>query len=1078
MTAKNLPAKPVFLSYARDESAKYATALWETLGGEQGEAFLDRSAIHYGQQFARCIINGIFAAKVIVLFVGETYFTKRYCLFERDLALAHYNDVKNYPEQTTPAFLDRTLQSVVVALPVQQDNTQIEALLSGLPAALRKASWPKANEAEELAALVREKLTENRRTLAARLGKSKAAIHRHHFQERMSLPATIEHSKNVPHFPSRLPDSSKSFSGRSQQLEELHTRLLDRRRVSICGAAGLGKTRLAIEYVHRYGLDHFPGGVFWLDADKDDIGLEDQFYGIARVLRDSMPERASEPAIPELMSLRDKKSSIQALLRSELKSAPATKQILFILDSVPERVGPEKGVPLSDFYADCNQVSLLVTSRDLILEHETSPMRLPLLDTGASVALLTHDVDRKQEITFANWSKIAGWVGHFPLALDLLNCTLRGGVIAPAFVLQAAEDHVGPADAVDRLSTGFRASLGDCVTGASVAGICAALRFSFDKLTEPARTAAQLIAQFGPFPLPFLLWDNLPAEIVTDSVEIELTARNFLAYPHQRSRGRMHAVLGDFIRELDRTDRKNLALASTGLERAMGQIGRRMHSELWPELNDCCLHAETVFEHGWTRPDLDEEQVRTLINCILLAGDIQQAQRYLDEADVLLKKGLKESRARLGEGHEASLIARLKIADVADDRGNTADAKELQEEALAIAKAQRSYDSPLVTATEVLLGKKTSLPVENSIQPGQSNETSNSDYILSKAELLRFFRTPTEWTRGIQFGRSLVEKYSRDFGKDHAWALEIMTRLAQILYFHGDAHEALNLRLKVRDGLERAGIPPSDIRVSQAFLDLAESLTSVGDLEGAQREQRKAVLNRRKFFKRRHPETWNAEAALAETMQERGEHDKSVRLLNRIVTSARRLLGQTHYNTLKWIFSLSETLKKQGHHSEAARIVEQTLVLLQQEPDRVDEVATWKHRLAAILSAQGNLDGAFDLDMEVLKLREQRLGPENPATLKSRIRVATRMRQRGELETAFRTQAEILDAWRRIEGNESAETVLAMVRLANTAEQMGNVTTAATLAAEARKIAIRIVGPQHSIFEQLSKLAATRTSSF
>jgi tetratricopeptide (TPR) repeat protein len=213
-------------------------------------------------------------------------------------------------------------------------------------------------------------------------------------------------------------------------------------------------------------------------------------------------------------------------------------------------------------------------------------------------------------------------------------------------------------------------------------------------------------------------------------------------------------------------------------------------------------------------------------------------------------------------------------------------------------------------------------------------------------------------------------------------------------------------------------------------------------------------------------------------MQERGEHDKSVRLLNRIVTSARRLLGQTHYNTLKWIFSLSETLKKQGHHSEAARIVEQTLVLLQQEPDRVDEVATWKHRLAAILSAQGNLDGAFDLDMEVLKLREQRLGPENPATLKSRIRVATRMRQRGELETAFRTQAEILDAWRRIEGNESAETVLAMVRLANTAEQMGNVTTAATLAAEARKIAIRIVGPQHSIFEQLSKLAATRTSSF
>src|SRR5205807_2181555 len=35
----------------------------------------------------------------------------------------------------------------------------------------------------------------------------------------------------------------------------------------VYGAGGLGKTQLAVEYVHRFN-QHYPGGVLWVEADQ------------------------------------------------------------------------------------------------------------------------------------------------------------------------------------------------------------------------------------------------------------------------------------------------------------------------------------------------------------------------------------------------------------------------------------------------------------------------------------------------------------------------------------------------------------------------------------------------------------------------------------------------------------------------------------------------------------------------------------------------------------------------------------------------------------------------------------------
>jgi hypothetical protein len=44
--------------------------------------------------------------------------------------------------------------------------------------------------------------------------------------------------------------------------------------IAITGMGGLGKTQLAVEFVHRYGR-HFAGGVFWLGfANPEEVALQ------------------------------------------------------------------------------------------------------------------------------------------------------------------------------------------------------------------------------------------------------------------------------------------------------------------------------------------------------------------------------------------------------------------------------------------------------------------------------------------------------------------------------------------------------------------------------------------------------------------------------------------------------------------------------------------------------------------------------------------------------------------------------------------------------------------------------------
>ncbi|HEY2259469.1 MAG TPA: LuxR C-terminal-related transcriptional regulator [Solirubrobacteraceae bacterium] len=70
--------------------------------------------------------------------------------------------------------------------------------------------------------------------------------------------------RSLDAFPNNLPDQLTSFVGRGRELDELRGALADTRLLTLTGAGGAGKTRLALQ-IAADALEHFPDGAWWVD---------------------------------------------------------------------------------------------------------------------------------------------------------------------------------------------------------------------------------------------------------------------------------------------------------------------------------------------------------------------------------------------------------------------------------------------------------------------------------------------------------------------------------------------------------------------------------------------------------------------------------------------------------------------------------------------------------------------------------------------------------------------------------------------------------------------------------------------
>jgi predicted ATPase/class 3 adenylate cyclase len=180
------------------------------------------------------------------------------------------------------------------------------------------------------------------------------------------MPGEFARLNSLDTLPNNLPVQVTTFRGREKDLEDLKAQLTEHRLISLIGAGGVGKTRLAAQLGAEV-LDRFPDGVWIADlASVTDAGLVTSV--VAKTLGVS---QAQVRLVDESMT--------QSLKR---------KRLLLVLDNCEHVL--EAAAALADsIHRQCPDVCILTTTRQALGVSGEKVLRLSSLAVPEKVA--SHD---------------------------------------------------------------------------------------------------------------------------------------------------------------------------------------------------------------------------------------------------------------------------------------------------------------------------------------------------------------------------------------------------------------------------------------------------------------------------------------------------------------------------------------------------------------------------------------------------------------------------------------------------------------------------------------------------------------
>lgn len=308
--------------------------------------------------------------------------------------------------------------------------------------------------------------------------------------------------RSLDSFPNNLPDHLTSFVGRARELSQVRDALGDTRMLTLTGAGGAGKTRLALQ-VAADALDRFPDGAWWLDlAPVADPVLVGEVLAGALGVRPLPGMTALEAACARL----------------------ATSRALVVLDNCEHLLAACAEASETLLHA-CPDVAVVATSRAPLGAAGETDWRVPSLSLPAPgcepepLELAEHSdavrlfIERAQKarpgfvVTSDNApavAQICHELDGLPLAIELAAARVR--------MMSAEQIAAGLDDRFHLLTGGGRSALPRQQT------LRASVDWSHDLLSDPERALLRRLAVFaGGFTL------NL-AEAVCSDLTLERVA--------------------------------------------------------------------------------------------------------------------------------------------------------------------------------------------------------------------------------------------------------------------------------------------------------------------------------------------------------------------------------------------------------------------------------------------------------------------------------------------------------------------------------------------------------------------------
>jgi len=881
----------VFISYARDASRPHAEALHKALGADV--AFLDTEGIGVGDPLPERLVDALYDARVIVIFAEPTYFTRRYCLQEFQIACGPFFQLLDLGGATQQE-KDEAIRGIVVALP----PAGVDPIMERFPSGIGGRNWPKVDEVDALASLVLDELAAKPATLRERyevLGADEAERARFLAWSRLPVPqriGAIPVARSQPE-----PSIGDAFVGRADDLWRIHHVLANRGAGSATAAGftgslmamgGMGKTRIALEYLWRFGTRDWRGGLFWINAEQVETA-ESQLYDILRALN---------PAAPPIEAVRAAPGGVADALAAVIR-AMSDPRPLFIIDNVPEAKPGERMEPLKTWCPALGEVPVLITSRrqvSLGVDGNIVSIAVDVLSPDASVLLLTRDVDRRQ-LKNEEWKEIAQWVGHLPLAIELLNGLLKSKEIPAAKLLEMSRTE-RPSEALEHGIEAIRAS----VPVGNLRGIAEAFQESYDRLTPDQQHAARLIAWMAPEPIPEFIVDALGPDVFKPGVRSALSTRSFVAEVRDGSGayfGSMHRVLADFVLSQSPNIEEEFDLLSSHLLRLLnavegqGDIGARRVQECFPLISAVLGHRYSLLR--------DASEIGGAFGFANQAGIVLSRWGRAELAGALFNSLSAQSARWLGEEHPATLVSMNNLANTLKSKGDHTGAQELHERVLAVGRRT--------------LGEE------------------HLDMLGSLNNLASTLKNRGDYAGAQELQERVLEARCRILGEEHPDTLATMNNLANTLTDRGNHPGAQELQERVLEARRRILGEEHPVTLS-SMNNLANTLGDRGDYAGAQRLQERVLEARRRTLGGEHPATLSSMNNLAATLRDRGDQSGAQALSEQTVDAMRRRLGVEHPWTTIAAWGLLQVHLAQGDTVSGERGLRENLLwLLERDTD-------------------------------------------------------------------------------------------------------------------------------------------------
>ncbi len=494
------------------------------------------------------------------------------------------------------------------------------------------------------------------------------------------------------------PAENRQFTGRERELDTLRTLLTGGHTAAVVaahGMGGVGKTQLALEYVHRYRSDYPIVG--WLDAEIEPV--------LVQQLADLAP-RLGLHSLPA----QDLPTQVQAV-RQEL--ARREDGWLLVFDNAPN---PE----IVDHYQPYRPVHghILVTSRQPTGWEEQLQARTLPVDVFPPAEAHSFLARRLPTATVEEHQTLADRLGYLPLALEQAAAYLQvTGKTVPAY-LQDYETR--PWQLLDDP---------DAQDNRHPKPATRTLELSLQQLRQDDPAAVhllELLAWFAPEPVPLRLFTQTsetlppaladlgePARLHTavqrlralSLLTVSTTATRSTAETDQVDPAgpdghvQVHRVVQDLLRHLPGSQRKRRA---RGLGRRTQQplLACRLLSEAWPGWSDnpeqwpwveqLLPHALAALDHAREAGREDEGVLWLLLRTgsyFKKRGQLPEARRYGEQA-------LTVARRVLGDEHPDTLTSMNNLAGVLRDQGALPEARHLHEQELTVQRRVLGDEHP------------------------------------------------------------------------------------------------------------------------------------------------------------------------------------------------------------------------------------------------------------------------------------------------------------------------------------------------------------------------------------------------